>query len=69
MIFDKEAFKISVIQKRKEDNQSMDVACKLIGISKATLSRIENGGMPDTNTFILISNWLKTDLSKFILVK
>ncbi len=69
MIFDKETFKNSVIQKRKEDKQSMDVACKLIGISKATLSRIENGGMPDTNTFILITNWLNIDFSKFILVK
>ena len=32
-----------------------------IGVSSATLSRIENGKLPDLETFSLICNWLELD--------
>lgn len=52
-------FKKDVITKRKIDNDfSMDVACEQIGISKATLSRIEKGKTPEIDTFIKVCNWL-----------
>lgn len=44
----------------------MRTAAKEIGISAATLSRIERGGMPDVLTFGLICKWLKKDMSNFL---
>jgi len=41
-------------------------AAKEIGISPATLSRIENGHVPDLATFAAICAWLGEDPSKFI---
>lgn len=59
MEFNTKEFKKDVITKRKIDNDfSMDVACKQIGISKATLSRIEKGKIPEIDTFIKVCNWL-----------
>jgi len=41
-------------------------AAKEIGISSATLSRIENGNVPDLATFAAICNWLGTDPNLFL---
>jgi transcriptional regulator with XRE-family HTH domain len=41
-------------------------AAKEIGISAATLSRIENGHVPDLETFARICAWLGEDPSKFL---
>ncbi|WP_346892505.1 helix-turn-helix transcriptional regulator [uncultured Roseibium sp.] len=41
-------------------------AAKEIGISSATLSRIENGHIPDLVTFAAICRWLGEDPSKFL---
>jgi|SRR5882672_2198486 len=40
-----------------------------IGISHATLSRVENGNQPDLETFQKICAWLKVDPSEFFLGK
>lgn len=45
---------------------SMDSCAKIIGISKATLSRVENGNMPDLLIFFRIVKWLGTDFKKYI---
>lgn len=37
-----------------------------IGISSATLSRVENGKIPDLTTFAKICNWLKIDPSEML---
>jgi len=37
-----------------------------IGISPATLSRIENGNMPDLETFAKICDWLNVDPSDYL---
>jgi transcriptional regulator with XRE-family HTH domain len=44
----------------------MDVCAKEIGVSKATLSRVENGNMPDLITFFKIIKWLGSDAKKYI---
>jgi len=36
-------------------------AAKLIGVSPATLSRIENGKVPDLDTFSKLCKWLEVD--------
>ncbi len=41
-------------------------AAKEIGVSPATLSRIENGHIPDLATFAAICQWLGEDPSKFL---
>lgn len=66
MMFNNELFQNDIIEKRKDEKQSMDIACKIIGISKATLSRLEKGNVPDIKTFVIIINWLNTQSSKYI---
>ena len=41
-------------------------AAKEIGISPATLSRIERGHVPDLATFALICEWLDEDPAQFL---
>lgn len=58
-IFNKKEFQRDVLTRRRIDmNISMEVACAEIGISKATLSRIENGKTPEIDTFLKICDWL-----------
>jgi hypothetical protein len=65
--YDSESLKKDLRLKRIiELELSMDVACKEIGISKATLSRVENGSMPDLLTFFKIVKWLGTDIKEYI---
>ena len=41
-------------------------AANEIGISPSTLSRIENGHVPDLATFAAICRWLKVDPTRFL---
>ena len=67
VFYDSESLKKDLRLKRIiELELSMNVACKEIGISKATLSRIENGSMPDLLTFFKIVKWLGTDSKNYI---
>jgi transcriptional regulator with XRE-family HTH domain len=67
VFYDSESLKKDLRLKRIiELELSMDVACKEIGISKATLSRVENGSMPDLLTFFKIVKWLGTDIKEYI---
>lgn len=66
-LFNSDLLKRDLITKRRLDNNfSMDEACQQIGISKATLSRIENSKHPDVETFARICRWLKTDPKKYL---
>lgn len=47
--------------KKKRKNQGIRETAKEIGISPATLSRVENGKLPDLDTFRRICNWLEID--------
>ena len=67
VFYDSESLKKDLRLKRIiELELSMDLACKEIGISKATLSRVENGNMPDLLTFFKIVKWLGTDIKEYI---
>jgi len=37
-----------------------------VGVSSATLSRVENGGIPDLETFAKICNWLGEDPAVYL---
>jgi len=58
-MLDTKILRSDVSNKRKLKNISLDVACKEIGIAKPTLSRIENGKMPDANTLLKLCKWLE----------
>lgn len=47
--------------KRAESGQGVRAASAAIGISPATLSRVESGRLPDLETFRLICHWLEID--------
>jgi transcriptional regulator with XRE-family HTH domain len=66
MEFKREEFRKDVITKRMiEKSMSMDAASKEIGISKATLSRIESKKAVDMDTFIKVIVWLGTEPSAY----
>ena len=43
-----------------------DTATAIGGISSATLSRVEQGNLPDVETFIRLCNWLGVSTETFI---
>jgi DNA-binding Xre family transcriptional regulator len=62
MKYNARQLKIDLMTKRCILNDfSLDEAAKQIGISKATLSRIENLKTPDIETFGKICKWLETE--------
>lgn len=50
---------------RRRGNMGVRAAAKEIGISPTTLSRIENGHVPDIGTLDKVCSWLGEDTSKF----
>lgn len=50
----------------KRGTQGVRAAAKEIGISPATLSRIENGHVPDLATFAQVCRWLDEDPAQFL---
>lgn len=67
ILYDSESLKKDLRLKRIiELELSMDACSKEIGVSKATLSRVENGNMPDLLTFFKIIRWLNSDPSIYI---
>ena len=48
---------------KKRVNQGLRAAAAEIGISSATLSRVENGHLPDLENFKKICNWLGIEMS------
>src|SRR5450755_1871302 len=61
---------LSSLIKTKRGNKPLREAAEEISkigkISAATLSRIEQGKLPDVETFITICNWLGENANKFI---
>lgn len=67
VFYDSESLKKDLRLKRIIDLElNMDACAKIIGISKSTLSRVENGNMPDLLTFFKIIKWLETDIKEYI---
>lgn len=58
-----------VSSKRKWEELGIREAAKAIGISAATLSRIENGNIPDLITCKKICDWLHVDMNFFFSIK
>lgn len=50
----------------KRGSMGVRAAAKEIGISAATLSRVENGYLPDLQNFSLICQWLGIDPNKIL---
>ena len=59
-----EKFGKMIVQRR--GTLGVRAAAKDIGISPATLSRVENGNVPDLATFAAICRWLEEDPSQFL---
>ena len=66
MIINTEQLANDVSSLRKHKNQSMDAACKEIGISKPTFSRIEKGNTPDALTLLKVCNWLGVNPNNYL---
>ena len=50
----------------KRSGRGIRSAAEEVGISSATLSRVENGHMPDLETFAKICKWLDKDPRDFL---
>lgn len=50
---------------RRRGNMGVRAAAQEIGISPTTLSRIENGHVPDIGTLDKVCSWLGEEASKF----
>ena len=50
----------------KRGSRGVRVAALEAGVSSATLSRVENGHMPDLETFAKICRWLEKDPREFL---
>lgn len=54
--------------KEKRGNRGLrEVSAEIGGISPATISRIEQGKIPDVDTFIRVCNWIGTPTDTFII--
>lgn len=51
---------------KRRGKQGVRATAKQIGISPATLSRVENGHLPDLENFRKICQWLKVDPSTIL---
>jgi transcriptional regulator with XRE-family HTH domain len=63
--FNQELFAATIQAKRKWSNLNVTQAAKEVGISLATLSRIENNHPPDLMTYYAICKWLTLDMNYF----
>jgi len=57
--------KLSHMIKSKRGKEGLRAAAKDIGISAPTLSRIEQGNLPDIDTYVKICEWLKVSSDYF----
>lgn len=56
----------SMLKDKRGDKGLRTVADEIGGVSAATLSRIEQGKIPDVDTFIKICKWLNVPSDSFI---
>jgi transcriptional regulator with XRE-family HTH domain len=52
--------------KEKRAGTGIRAAAEEVGVSPATLSRVENGGIPDLETFANICRWLGEDPATYL---
>ncbi|MFT4060698.1 MAG: helix-turn-helix transcriptional regulator [Legionella sp.] len=56
----------SMLKSRRGKKGLRDTAAEIGSISSATLSRIEQGNLPDVETFIRICKWLDVSTETFV---
>lgn len=61
-----ETLGINLAKFRNEKGVAIRQAAKEIGISPTTLTRIENGNIPDIQTFKKICKWMETDAGSIL---
>lgn len=57
---------LGVLVKAKRGDRKLRETAKGVGISPATLMRVENGRTPDVGTFGKLCNWLEIDPKEFL---
>ena len=57
---------LSRLMQEKRAGRGVRTAAAEAGVSTATYSRVENGNMPDLNTFAKLCKWLKRDPREFM---
>lgn len=57
---------LGVVVREKRGKKKLRETAREIGIGAATLMRVENGRIPDIETFRKICIWLKTDPNSFL---
>lgn len=66
MKFNCEVFGQHIQRKRTYGRLSLQDLSKQTGISKATISRVENGNKPDIDTAIILAHWYGVGIEFFI---
>jgi transcriptional regulator with XRE-family HTH domain len=56
----------TMVRARRANRGLRDVALEIGNVSPSTLSRIENGKMPDMETFLLLCDWLAVPPAQFL---
>ena len=56
-----------IIKRLIDNNMSMQQAAKEIGISKATISRLEKSSIPDVDTFAKVCQWLGEEPNRYFI--
>jgi len=59
---------IGKLIRAKRAPHSLSCTCKKLGISKATLSRVERGYLPDLKTFVILCRFLNTSADALLLL-
>lgn len=57
---------LGMLIKEKRGELGVRAAAKEVGISPATLSRVENGHLPDLENFRLICKWIEVDPNQIL---
>lgn len=60
--------RLAQLAKKRRGDEGIRATAKQIGISAATLSRVERGHVPDIDTFRKICAWLEVDPNEFLRV-
>lgn len=58
--------RLAQLVKKRRGDQGVRAAAAKIGVSAATLSRVERGHVPDIGTFRKICEWLQVDPNEFL---
>lgn len=70
IVFDSDNFSKHIRQKRLIDvNMDVRSLAKIIGTSASTISRCENGWMPEIDTYAKLCHWINKPMDEFLKVK